>query len=123
MKACAIEPALATRHEAFAGGICTDSECAAVSAMRLVVHEGPTPQPLQKKATKKSCPQSSQRACAGHLKPGLVKLGHCLVQQRALGAARVVALGLTGGGYEDCSNTHINLKKSSWPLVSISQTA
>jgi hypothetical protein len=37
-------------------------------------------------------------ACAGQLKPGLVMLGHCLVQQRALGVARVLALGLTGGG-------------------------
>jgi hypothetical protein len=40
------------------------SRCAAISAMRRVVHEGHTPLPLQEKATRKSCPQSSQRARA-----------------------------------------------------------
>jgi hypothetical protein len=44
-------------------------------------------------------------ACAGQLKPGLVMLGHCLVQQRALGVARVVALGLTGGAWVLCKHT------------------
>ena len=32
--------------------------------MRRVLHEGHTPRPLQEKATRKSCPQSSQRARA-----------------------------------------------------------
>jgi hypothetical protein len=32
--------------------------------MRRAAHEGQTPRPLQKKATKKSCPQSSLRARA-----------------------------------------------------------
>ena len=38
-------------------------------------------------------------ASAGLIKPGLVMLGHRLVDQRALWVAGVVALGLDGGGY------------------------
>ena len=44
-------------------------------------------------------------ARAGQVKPSLVVLGHCLVEQRALGVPRVVALGLTGSGHAYCANT------------------
>ncbi len=44
-------------------------------------------------------------ACAGQIKPGLVVLGHGLVQQRALGVARVVELGLGCSRHEYCANT------------------
>jgi len=44
-------------------------------------------------------------ARAGQVKPGLVVLGHCLVEQCVLGVARVVALGLTGSGHAYCANT------------------
>ena len=82
--------------------------------MRRVLHEGQTPRPLQEKATRKSCPQSSHRArakpwakmplvalpvklaCAGQLKPGLLVLGHGLVQQGAFGVVRVVEFGFGG---------------------------
>ena len=37
------------------------ARCAAASAIRRVLHEGQTPRPLQKKATRKSSPQSSHR--------------------------------------------------------------
>jgi hypothetical protein len=45
--------------------------------------------------------------CAGQIKPGLVVLGHRLVQQRAFGVARVVELGLGFGcsGHRYCANT------------------
>ena len=44
-------------------------------------------------------------ACAGQLKPSLAMLRHCLVEQRALRVARVVALGFGGGWHEYCANT------------------
>lgn len=52
------------RPQAGRRGNTTSAMCAAVSAMRRVLNEGQTPRPLQEKATKKSCPQSSQRARA-----------------------------------------------------------
>ncbi len=44
-------------------------------------------------------------ARAGQVKPGFVMLGHRLVQQRALGVARVVALGFGRVWDESCANT------------------
>jgi hypothetical protein len=44
-------------------------------------------------------------ACAGQLKPGLVVLGHGLVQQCAFGVARVVEFGFGGLQNKYCSNT------------------
>jgi hypothetical protein len=43
--------------------------------------------------------------CAGLVKPGLVMLGHRLVEQRALGVARVVALGFGWRRHKYCANT------------------
>jgi hypothetical protein len=44
-------------------------------------------------------------AFAGQLKPGLVVLGHGLVEQRALWVAPVVELGLGCSQHEYCANT------------------
>jgi hypothetical protein len=44
-------------------------------------------------------------ARAGQIKPGLVVLGHGLVQQRALGVARVVEFGFRCGRHKYCVNT------------------
>lgn len=44
-------------------------------------------------------------ARAGKLKPGLKVLGYRLVQQRALGVARLVEFGVAGGRHEYCANT------------------
>jgi hypothetical protein len=43
--------------------------------------------------------------CAGLVKTGLVVLGHGLVEQRALGVARVVALGFGWRRHKYCANT------------------
>lgn len=43
-------------------------------------------------------------ACAGQLKPGLVMLGHCLLEQCVLEMARILALGNGGGWHEYCVN-------------------
>jgi hypothetical protein len=45
----------------------------------------------------------------GQIKPSLVVLGYGVVQQRALGVARVVQLGLAGGGHEYCANTQYSV--------------
>ena len=47
----------------------------------------------------------AELACAGQLKPGLVMLGHGLVEQRALGVARVVEFRFGGGWHKYCTNT------------------
>ena len=47
-----------------------------------------------------------------------VMLGHCLVAQRAFGVARVVALGLAGGGHECRANTQNSADLSSAGLRS-----
>ena len=44
-------------------------------------------------------------ARAGQLKPALVMLGHRLVEQRAFGVTRLVALGLGCSRHEYCANT------------------
>jgi hypothetical protein len=45
-------------------------------------------------------------ACAGQLNPGLIALGHSLVQQRALRVALVVELGFGGVWHNHCANTN-----------------
>ncbi len=40
----------------------------------------------------------------GKVQPGLVVLGYCLVEQRALGVARIVEFGFGGGSHEYCAH-------------------
>ena len=55
-------------------------------------------------------------ACTGQIKPGLVVLGDRLVQQRALGVARVVEFWLGCCLHECCANTQY-FATSGWALL------
>ena len=57
-------------------------------------------------------------ARSSQLKPGLVVLGHGLVEQRAFGVTRVVELGFGGLRHEFCANTQYSADLASTGLRS-----